>query len=259
MYDFNISVAGYVMRIKTTYPNVYLMCQDYLVDRLPDLHIYINEKDIAFERAEATRLGSSPTDGYLETLAVYRRISEMLLQYNVFLMHGAVVSVDEKAYMFTASSGTGKTTHVNKWIERIDNAIVINGDKPLIKVTDNSVIVCGTPWSGKEQLQTNKMVPLDSIVLMQRGEDNQIVEITYNQAFVFLLQQTYRPKDPLKMKKTLDLLCALNGRVRFFRFTFNNYKETSFDIAYQALVKGGRGQVPMQSTHHQLNHFRSSL
>lgn len=238
MYDFTISIAGYVIRIQTTYPNVYLLCQDYLVDRLPDLHICINEEDIAFERAEAKRLYLSPTDGYLETLAVYRRISEMLLQYNVFLMHGAVVSVGEKAYMFTASSGIGKTTHVKKWIERIENAIIVNGDKPLIKVAENGVIACGTPWSGKEQLQTNIMVPLDSIVLMQRGEDNFIEEISYNQAFIFLLQQTYRPKDSLKMKRTLDLLGDLNRKVRLFRFTFNNYKEDSFDIAYQALVKG---------------------
>ena len=90
----------------------------------------------------------------------------------------------------------------------------------------------------KEQLQTNIMVPLDSIVLMQRGEDNFIEEISYNQAFIFLLQQTYRPKDSLKMKRTLDLLGDLNRKVRLFRFTFNNYKEDSFDIAYQALVKG---------------------
>ena len=238
MYDFNISLAGYVIRIQTTYANVYSMCKDYLVDQLPDFHIYISEEDIAFERAEAKRINSSPTDGYLETLAVYRKISEMMLPYNVFLMHGAVVSVKERAYMFTASSGTGKTTHVKKWIEKNDNAIIVNGDKPLIKVTENGVLACGTPWSGKEQLQTNKMVLLDSIVLMQRGEDNHIEEISYNQAFVFILQQTYRPKDSLKMKKTLELLCELKEKVRFFRFTFNNYKEDSFDIAYQALVTG---------------------
>ena len=236
MYDFNISVAGYVIRVQTTYSNVYSMCQDYLVDKMPDLHICISEEDIAFERSEATKINSSPTDGYLETLAVYRKISEMMLQYNVFLMHGAVVSVKEKAYMFTASSGTGKTTHVRKWIERIDDAIIVNGDKPLIKVTENEVIACGTPWSGKEQLHTNIMVPLDSIVLMERGENNHIEEISGNQAFVFLLQQTYRPQDPLKMKKTLALLCDLKQKVRLFRFVFNNFKEESFDIAYHALV-----------------------
>ena len=203
MYDFTISIAGYVIRIQTTYSNVYTMCQDYMVEDHPDLRICISEEDIIFERAEAKRINSSPTDGYLETLAVYRKISEMLLQHNVFLMHGAVVSVKDRAYMFTASSGTGKTTHVKKWIERIDDAIIINGDKPLIKVTESGVIACGTPWSGKEQLQTNKMVPLDSIVLMQRGEDNYIEEISYNQAFVFLLQQTYRPKDSLKMNMVM--------------------------------------------------------
>ena len=112
----------------------------------------------------------------------------------------------------------------------------MNGDKPLIRLTETQAIACGTPWCGKENQGENAMVPLKAIVLMERGEGNKMEEVTFGRAFPFLLQQTYRPSDPVKMKKSLTLLSKLNGRVRFYRFVFNNMKDDAFSVSYQALT-----------------------
>ena len=151
-------------------------------------------------------------------------------------MHGAVIAYNNAAYMFTASSGTGKTTHIRKWLNNLPGAYVVNGDKPLIKITNAGAIACGTPWCGKEKFGKNCMVPMRAIVLMERGEDNIIQEISFGQAFTGLLQQTYMPKDVEKMKKTLALLSMLQGRVKFYRFLFNNKKDDSFEVAYNTIV-----------------------
>jgi hypothetical protein len=70
--------------------------------------------------------------------------------FNCFLMHGAVVVVDGSIYMFTAPSGTGKSTHVALWKKYFKNVEIINGDKPFSRVDESSVWVYGIPWPVKK-------------------------------------------------------------------------------------------------------------
>ena len=236
--NFCIEIAGHTVKIETMYENTFRMCEKYLCDlndKMPDIHVVITNDDIEYERREASNNNLRSENGYLETLAVYRKISESMIAYDTFLMHGAVIAYADSAVMFTAESGTGKTTHIRKWLNELENSYVVNGDKPLIKITDNHVVACGTPWCGKEKMGTNAMVSLKAIVLMERGTDNVIEEIPYSQAFNYLLHQTYRPISTQNIIKTLKLISQLQGKVRFWRFKFNNYKDDSFSVAYSVL------------------------
>lgn len=233
---FCVMLAGHVIEINTLYTEVYHMCKDYLCNDHPEIIINICDKDIERERIEINKTGVSSSNSYLETLAVYRKICTALLEFETFLMHGAVVGYKNNAFMFTAQSGTGKTTHIQKWLDRLDDAYVINGDKPLISIRQNEILTYGTPWCGKEKMGSNIMVPLKAVVLMERGEDNQINEITFGEAFAFLLQQTYQPEGTDNMKKTLQLLSKMKGRIHFYRFIFNNMKDDAFDVSYKALT-----------------------
>lgn len=238
--NFNLSVAGHSFAIHTLYTDTYDLCEEYINDGPAEEEIRISVSDIEEEQNEAIKQGTNARCAYLETLAVYRKIAKSILQYDVFLMHGAVVAFEDSAYMFTAASGTGKTTHVQKWLENLKGTYVLNGDKPLIKITDNDVIACGTPWCGKEHLGKNEMIPLRAIVLMERGDNNDIHEITFGQAFAGLLQQTFTPDKPELMKKTLKLLSLLKGKTKFYKFVFNNMKDDCFDVAYNALIGDNR-------------------
>lgn len=235
---FCVSLAGRVVAIDSFYNQVYSLCSDYLCDLPPEIRISITEKDLMYEREESKKSGFFSRNDYLETLAVYRKICEEMLFFNTFLMHGAVVASGNSAYMFTAESGTGKTTHIKKWLNCLENAYVVNGDKPLIRMTETEAVACGTPWCGKEQMGTNTMVPLKAIVIMERGENNEMAKLTYREAFPFILQQTYQPAGTEQKKKTLHLLSQLKGKVHFYRFVFNNMKEDAFDVAYQTLTEG---------------------
>ena len=139
--------------------------------------------------------------------------------------------------MFTAPSGVGKTTHILKWLDHCPDAFVVNGDKPFILVPPDKgqPLVFGSPWSGKENMYTNTTVPLKSIILMERSEDNHIEQISFAEAFPSLFQQVYRPDEPEKMQMTLHLLQALTPSVSFWRFQCNNFKEECFQVAYSAL------------------------
>ena len=171
-----------------------------------------------------------------ELKCIYRKIIDVAVDYDVFLMHGAVVATNEQAFMFTAPSGTGKTTHVKQWLKNDKKSYIVNGDKPLIKITNEDAFACGTPWSGNEHMNTNSMVPLKAIVLMERNETNHIEAISFAHAYRFLIQQTYIPSNVEKAQKTLNLLTRLGKIVSFYKFQFNNFSDDCFTIAYQALV-----------------------
>ena len=235
-WSFCVSIAGHRVGIHTRYSDLHTGCGDFLCDGEPEIEISADENDMARERDEAEKALRGNSN--LEDLAIHRKICEAMLDWDTFLMHGAVVAVGRSAYVFTAASGTGKSTHVQKWLENAPGAYVVNGDKPLIQITDSGAVACGTPWCGKEKMGASVMVPLKAIALMERGENNTIREISFGEAFSFLLQQTYRPTDPEKMKKTLALLSRMNGKVRFYRFIFNNLKDDCFGVAYNALVQG---------------------
>ena len=229
---FQILLAGRTIEICSMGDQIYNTCYPYLLSPGNDIHptisVSVTAAGLRNEKAEARRLEDQRGaaghqyrfDSQLETMAVYRQICEAMPAFDTFLMHGSVVSCDGEGYMFTAPSGMGKTTRALCFLEEFPGSIVVNGDKPLLKVTDDAVIAYGTPWCGKENLNTNTSVPLRAIFLVERAEDGEqdaVTELTFSQAFPVLLQQTYRPADPEAMKKTLRLLAAMRGKTRFFR------------------------------------------
>lgn len=217
------------IEIQSIYETVHEYCKDYRVSVHPDFFVKINQSDIDFEReksnAEACACGQKPIvypDSYLEELAVYRKIAEKMVDYNTFLFHGSAVSVDGEAYLFTAKSGTGKSTHTRLWREYLGNrAVMVNDDKPLIKITENQVMVYGTPYNGKHRIGNNISVPLKAVCILQRAENNSIVEISGKDAFSILLQQVYRPASGDRLLSTLKLLDIMMSRVKLYRLGCN--------------------------------------
>ena len=234
LYSINIKLAGHVVRICTEYHISPKMYKAFRTTDDADLCIVLENEDIDFTLAE--HLNTNRIQ--VITPSILQKVSDALLCFDIILMHGAVIALNEGAYMFTAVSGTGKTTHILKWLNRMPNAYVVNGDKPFIKLNNDGSLpfACGSPWAGKENLYTNTMVPLKAIILMERSENNHIEQISFAEAFPILLQQTNRPEDPEMMRKTLQLLRRLHPVVKFYRFQCNNFKDDCFDVSYNALV-----------------------
>ena len=174
-------------------------------------------------------------DEYLETLAVYRKICDQMPERDTFLFHCSAIAVDGKAYLFTAPSGTGKSTHARLWREVFgDRAVMINDDKPLLRVTSDSLLVYGTPWDGKHRLSTNTVAPVAGICLLERGEENCVERIAKEDAFPRLLQQTYRPQSPVELMKTMELLDAVASNVPLCRLRCNMEPEAA-RVAYDMM------------------------
>ena len=239
MTNFTIAIAGVSVGITAVHESTRDYCQDYLTQNAPDFSVEITQADIDRERqlsadedileGHAVR---NHTDAILETTAVYRKIVNRLIDYDILLFHGSTVAVDGVAYLFTAKSGTGKSTHTKRWRRLFgDRAVMINDDKPLLKISKDGVLVCGTPWDGKHKLNTNCMVPLKAICVLERGEENHIRQISPSAALPMLMQQSHRPGNVLKY---MDLLDGLTKHVKFYNLHCNMEDEAA-KIAYEGM------------------------
>ena len=235
-------LAGHTVEIESVYPQVHTLCAAYRVDDPPEYVITTTEADIAFERAKSARENlqeGAPVQeyesSYLETLAVYRKLAQLLVQDDILLMHGAVVAVDGQAYLFTAKSGTGKTTHTRLWMQQFgDRAVMVNGDKPLLHVTNTGATVYGTPWDGKEHLSRNMACPLKAVCILTRSKTNYIERISPKEALMMLCQQSYRPAQPAALRKTLALVDLLSSSVPLYQLGCNMEPEAAL-VAYHGM------------------------
>lgn len=221
------------------YNNNYLnkQCEGYITDKEPQLVIEVSQADIEKER-ETAQEGEVYPDGYLESLAFYRKFCEAIALDGILLFHCAAVAVEGKAYLFTAPSGTGKTTHIALW-QRLhgDKMTIINGDKPLLKVSSDEILVYGTPWDGKERLSTNTCANIAGICVLTRGKENKIKRITSSDALGVLMSQTFRPVGAENLKKTIESVIALSNRVPIWKLECNISEEAA-KVSYDAMSRG---------------------
>lgn len=237
MNSFNIKIANTVIGIETVHILPYALSRDFLTDDKYDFKITSTQKDIDETKAMFFKNNgfNLSWDGNVETMVVLHKVAERIVEYNTFAMHGAAIAFQDAAYIFTADSGVGKTTHILKWLNTIPESFVVNGDKPFIHI-DETPLVCGSPWAGKENLYTNTSVPLKAIIIMERHDNNIIRRIPFIEAFPYLFKQCYRSKDVEKIKKTLNLIKRLEDKVSFYHFLFNNYQDDCLDVVYRALT-----------------------
>lgn len=242
MTELKISIAGWKIEIKALYELTRTYCKDYLCDGEADFAVEISREDIAFERKKSERediLEGIPvrnfSDEYLETLAVYRKICTQLLKRDALLFHGSVIAVDGDGYLFTAKSGTGKSTHTALWRREFgQRAEMINDDKPLLKITEEGILACGTPWNGKHRLGCNKMVPLKAICILERDAKNHIEQISPQAALPMLMQQSFRTGTPDGMMLLLDKLETIMNRTKIYRLGCNMDPEAAH-VAYDGM------------------------
>lgn len=236
-------IAGHVAAVKSIYPSTKRFCAEFLCDEVPDFSVSVTPEDICFEREKSARedaLEGIPvrqfTDAYLETIAVQRKIAEALFEYDTILFHGSVVAVDGTAYLFTAKSGTGKSTHTRLWREAFgDRAVMINDDKPFLGVDDTGVTAYGSPWNGKHGIGSNKSAPLKAICILLRGEENSICRISAKEAVSMLLQQSSRPQNKRMILQYMQLLDRITERVVFYQLRCNMESEAAM-VAYETMA-----------------------
>lgn len=251
--SLKIKLADTDIEVLTDSKYLFQMCRNYICEfNTPDLIIETHKSDIDFEAArfnERNRLVEGQYKHHkenLESLAVYRKIAERMIERDTILFHGSAIAVDDVCYLFCANSGTGKSTHTRLWRDHFrDKAVMINDDKPLIMIKEDGVIVYGTPWSGKHKLDTNTSAPLKAVCFLERGKENTIRKITSQEALPDLLRYSYHSSDPIHLQKSLGLLVRMSEQVSLYRLACNMDPSACL-VSYNGMNNNGEGNGQYQ-------------
>lgn len=172
----------------------------------------------------------------IEYVATARSFHDQLLRFNATMLHSSAVVKDGKAYLFTASSGTGKSTHTALWktVFGQENVVILNDDKPVIRKNGEIWSAYGTPWSGKTAENSNMCVPIGGICLLSRGENNVINRCAGVEAIQNILMQIPKPTDAKGRAIILELLDEIISEIPIWKLQCNMEQEAAI-ISYEAM------------------------
>jgi len=242
MAEFKIQIAAKTAAVTSLFDSTRDYCRHYLTELPPHFSVCVTRADLEREQAlaieeareEGFRIRIFP-DPYLERAAIQRQFAEYLLFSDTLLFHGSAVAVDGNAYLFTAKSGTGKSTHTRLWREVFGSrAVMINDDKPFLRFTPSGILVCGAPWSGKHGLDTNISLPLRSICVLERGTENRIQPLMAQEAMPRLQHESYRPLDPHALPIQRSLTETLAGSVPLWQMKCTKDKQAAY-VAFETM------------------------
>ena len=114
-----------------------------------------------------------------------------LVRCGGFLLHASWVIQDGEAMVFTAPSGTGKSTQADLWAEHA-GAQIVNGDRTLLYLQDGQWVAGGFPVCGSSEYCLNRSAPLRAVVSLEQAPENQAHSMgpgealhrVYSQSFV---------------------------------------------------------------------------
>lgn len=237
-----MEVAGLVVCVQPLFQSTKEYCRPYLTDKRPEFFVEVTPDDLVCEQAaldqEAIEEGlkfRKFKEPFLERSVIQRRVADFLVSRNTLMLHGSAVAVDGWAYLFTAPCGTGKSTHTRLWRDLFgERAIMINDDKPFLRITSDGVLAHGSPWSGKHGLASNVCVPLKGICSLRRGKENFIHRIKKEDLNDLLRRQIHIPDDEVYAEKSLTLLDTLMQSVSLWEMECNKELDAA-NVAYQAM------------------------
>lgn len=166
--------------------------------------------------------------------------SDRITKLGGVVVHGSSIAFENQGIIFSANSGTGKSTHTNLWRKRFDGKVtIVNDDKPVIRFYDNVPFIFGTPWSGKSDLNANMQVPLKAIIFIKRSKTNSIERLNVRNSIFNLTSQISRPYYDEKIgMRTMESIEKLIQSVKIYRLNCNVSQE-AVDVVYKQLIKDG--------------------
>ena len=234
MINFKIKIAEIVIEINAFNESTKKYCEDFLSNEDSDLTITMSREDLENEKHinEDGKVYASE-----EISALYRKIADIFIEHNIVVFHGSSFKVNDYAFIVTARSGVGKSTHVNLLKRLLGNDLVyINDDKPLLEVNNNNLMLYSSPWNGKERRGNNTKAPLKAIIFLNRGNNTYRQLNNSEEVYFKLLSQIYLPRDKDKREKALKIIDILLKSVNFYEINVNT-DISSTSMTYERIIK----------------------
>lgn len=201
----------------------------------PDVTLYLSDAFLEQKCRENPQITPEMAE-YLYTGSIFY---EGLIVYGGFMLHASAVLMDGRAYLFSASSGVGKSTHTAMWQQVFgeERARILNDDKPALRIEGDGIYAFGTPWSGKTDLNVNVKASIAGICFIERGKTNKIRRENGAAVIGKMLTQTIRPYDKKYMELLLSHIDKVLSKVPVYTLSCDISEEAVY-TAYNAMSEG---------------------
>lgn len=140
-------------------------------------------------------------------------MENVLLEEEALVLHCCYLEYRGKAILFSAPSGTGKTTQGKLW-EKLTQGRIINGDKAIIQRRNDGWYACGYPFHGSAKECLKEDHPIGAIVVVRQAPGDSIQELKLMQRIqAVYTETTVNAVQPQIVNRTLDLIGDLSGKV----------------------------------------------
>ncbi len=197
-------------------------------ERGAECRAYMNREECRYiSRLDGNDVTVQVRKSYLDTFwAEFRpwfciHLEELCLNNQALILHSASIEYRGGGVIFTAPSGTGKTTQTDLWHEHLKDVTDINGDRTLLQRTGEGWFACGFPLYGSVLRCEQKARPIKAIVIVRQGPENQVQELSPVERAALLYSECTIPSTERYASLAMDLLTDLVQTVRVVRYVCN--------------------------------------
>ncbi len=234
-------IANRTVGMELNCPRLMESAEKYRTGKLSNVDIMLTDYEAAAYRNHQL-VPSVSIEAWTEILSS-DDFYEQLLNFNGSFLHSSAIVVDGWAYLISAGSQVGKSTHTKLWQEYLgaENTIILNDDKPAVmRDATGRWFAFGTPWSGASDSNVNMCAPIAGICYMERSDVNWIQPEKGPKILDDLLAQTLKPRDDHKRYTLINLFSNMVTTVNTYRMGVNMSLEAA-KMAYEFMT----GQINM--------------
>lgn len=130
----------------------------------------------------------------LDNLLDASELELLLTKLGIFSLHSSLVRRREgDAILFTAPSGTGKSTQAGLW-EQFAGAETLNGDRSMIRRVDGVWTAFGSPFAGTSGIYRNEHAPIRALIVLRQAPENTIRRLSLAEAFRAIYSESVVPR-----------------------------------------------------------------
>lgn len=136
-------------------------------------------------------------------------LENYLLETEGIVLHCCYTEYRGQAILFTAPSGTGKTTQAGIW-QRTYGSRIVNGDKCLLQRVNGRWLACGFPHHGSADECENEAFPIAAIAIVRQAKTDRVEDLGPARRLGLLYSEcTVNTWSPHRVTGAMDLLTDL--------------------------------------------------
>ncbi len=218
MHQFRVKIADVVFLIEANYPESEVFFSSFLTEEPETDIIRVDASEIDACRQKYPLF----TNAMGEKAVLKKKMDQLLVRYQAFSIHASALSYQGNAYMFTALSGVGKSTHTQRWCEAFGNKVqIINDDRPYIRIVGNQAYAFSHPQAGKHNRYNNISCPIKVIGKIVRDKENKVRRLSKAEFYPFLVQQVFKTDKPQLTRRIIELVSSAMDQISLYEIHCN--------------------------------------